>query len=283
MREKVIEFFKNNAPVSLTLLSAYGYFCVYVYEYGYFKYFNLPADFIEVQLNEVLIFIFSLTLLICGVIFWIDKLLVINTSYGTRKFLVNTTIKTFGLGLIVFFLVLNVSSFSSLVNLILLGVIIVLCIAFIIWEYLFVRKCRKLWTFLEEDILKHAEEILKKKPSIDREELLKEVQSTMLPQIRKPTKSDPIKSRKPFSMFADFMILSFTISLICFGRGYYDAAKLKSFIGFKKHPTVFVLKKYGDNMICKKFDFANKIFGDSIVIYKMSDTSNNVMIENRIR
>ncbi|HEY2583912.1 MAG TPA: hypothetical protein VGI43_19030 [Mucilaginibacter sp.] len=283
MRNKVLEFLKNNAPVSLTIISAYGYFCVYIFEYGYFKYFNLPPNFIEVQLNEVLAFIFSLVLIISGLIFWIDKLLLIDTSYGARRFLINTALKTIGLGLMVFFLVINITDFSLITYEILLIIIVVLCIGITFWEYLFTRKLKKVKEKLENDFIEEATDFLKKNPSATFDEVKEEIKQKLLARQKPPTNKQSTKDRKPFSELVDLISLAIAILLICFGLGYSDASRLKSFVGFRKHSTIFILKKYGETMICKNYNFKTKEFGDSILVYKTSDTSNNVLIEKRIK
>lgn len=102
---KILQKIKNHEALFIFSLTALGYLCTYIFQWGKFHYYSIPRSFIEINSNTIvssLVFIFILLILFMFYIGFLKKIM----DYLSMKESLITNIKKHNF-LIQFFLVLG--------------------------------------------------------------------------------------------------------------------------------------------------------------------------------
>lgn len=88
---------KNNWPVIISILPFLGFFYFFVYEYGFFSYYNIPFELLTIKIEVVLFFVLSLFMIAAIVYYSIDAWYPVIMSFfikGTfQRFIIFKTVQ----------------------------------------------------------------------------------------------------------------------------------------------------------------------------------------------
>lgn len=246
MKEKIIEFSKNNPAIILSVLTAYGYFCAYFYALGISFYYNIPNYFIDLQIIDVIKFTASISVITIYILWQLNGI-AYNTISITKKSLQRLMFQ-FNFGCFAMVNTINISiHIPTTFYFYIIGGLIILNIPY----YFIIRHRRKEEIKLLTDYsITYADK--------SEEELI-----AIMKHERSITKN-------ALTMFLEYLVYwGMFIPFICAFLGYGLETQVKSYITLKQHPHYVIVKKYGENVFCKDLTKNNKL-GDSLLILRVS-------------
>ncbi|EHQ24603.1 hypothetical protein [Mucilaginibacter paludis] len=246
MNDKIIAFSKSNPTIILSIITAYGYFCAYFYQAGTCAYYHIPTYFIDLQIIDVVKFTASISGVAIYTLWQLNGV-IYNTHSITKKSLKRVMFQiNFAC-----FAILNIISISihlpGIFYLYALGGIALLNIPF----YFIARQHKA------EQVLLLAEYRLKY-PGHPDEDLI----ATIV--------ADRNQNRNTLSEIFQYLVYwGIAIPVICGGFGYGSGTLEKTYLTVKQYPHYVVVKKYGENVLCKNLLKSN-VLGDSLRFFKLS-------------
>lgn len=231
--------------ISISILIAfipiYGYFAAYVHEIGFCRQFQIPLEFVEISLNEVLkVMSIAIPIVLLLFIGWIFSLF-------TQMF-TNPVLRILGRSIFpLFAFVLLIVPFGG--NL--LEAIIVFLIAWFIMigsDFVFPLFSRQKFKGYYKKKLEQYEEFDKK--------------------IKNPLDAivDLVMDQIGVLTFMIIFLFLFALAFFVHPMGESIAKKQKSFMIIKSEPELVILRKYSKNFICAPFDRNKKEIKKSFYI-----------------
>lgn len=238
--------------LTLALVPALAHILAYLHEYGYCQYFGVPSEFISISFSSI----FSISLLIIG--FSFTYLLVFDVCRMT--FSKNIS-------------VVNLF-FAKLTPLTIIGIANIIKPPF---SWFYVITC-----FVSAVALI----LLEFSPSPKREVDEGKSYSEKLNSKFKDRNMDGsvlgwvanYEGGIPFLAGA----IALTVLYFSFTLGISDAARQKTFLKFSDSSNTIVLRNYGDNLICGRYDPKTKRLTGEILFKKLEDTGSTPIIYKKI-
>lgn len=240
----IYDLIKKNLTVALTVLTGFTYFCTYQYEKGSCDYFNIPYDFIEIGITNLIVFV-SLFVVIIGLSYIFIETFFFEIPEGfSGRPLIQTAIRTNTYYIAAILVVYLVWDFR-------ITAIIGLGISGALSNYLDIKKHKTLSKLVQEE----QEHILNRSPNIKRSILHK-----MLNE--KFQASSPNGYWLTPFVFIFIMILT---PMVIQRIGNTVSKKETHWLKLEERPSLVLLKKYGDNYIFRPFE-KNHLIGKMVII-----------------
>ena len=236
--KQALDFVKNHITLILAITSGYLYLCTYFFESGYLKVFNVSSNYLSIDLNTILSDSSKIIELIFTLIF-IYQLVKLPLrkwmSKSPSNEYIGGTISLFAS--LIFFARAATIIFNSIVKYMFFAWLIavsILIIYFLIKSY------------------------------------FKSKKSSKIDNNRKT--EDKVQRSISFSYYDKYFWI---IVLICFpvficefiGEG--TATKLTQLSMINDSTKYLLIRKYGDQLICRDYDYVNKKFGKQTIIVKV--------------
>jgi len=260
MKEKIFQFFKSNPAIFITVLSAYGYYCAYCFEMGYCTYYHIPLIYINIEIVNIIGFTFATLGILLFVAFHLRGIIYDRNPLSDGKIYPRRTIVQFNVVAfaLLFFLGMTIE-LPVLVHYICYAIILVINI--ILFTY---------FRRLQKKALSLTMEIHSANPTLSVEEVTKQVVDKLVKKTNTP-------NQKSMTLIEEF--LNYTVGivmffpLLIFFMGYGNASQQKLFSILSDHSPMAVVRKYGDEIICKNYDKKTNKLGDSILVFKLDNST----------
>lgn len=223
-------------------------------------YFKIPYSFIDIQIVQILSSL-TITVFALIVLLMMIKGFVINIP---NAYLSNPLKRMI---LIIWGIVITIVLFIFLFatgSLEIYLIIIVIGIIFsgsIIWRFYDLKK----------NILNEMRSTVAENPHINSDQLTEKVLNKIIPE---ESNKDMFKSILDYSL-----IIIVILPLIFLIVGYGSASSTKQFYSFTNNKSMLIIKKYGDDIICKNYNSKTKQIGDSLFIFKFTENHNLLLTE----
>lgn len=232
--ERLFKLIKDNSTIFITLLTALGYMSAYEYEVGQCDYFDIPVNFIEIDLQELISFTsfaFLYLMLCAGLIYCIIQMNNLFTINALQKY-----ITTF-LG---FLTLISI----SLKKLLIIPSSVQLCVCAC---FLLVAICIRLYN------VKHLK-----------------ISNIRLYNLEHNNKSVVISQKITFVPFA---IVVFVLTILAIKEvGYLNSSTKSQFYNINYKSNLVLIKQYGQKLYCRDFDVKTHKFKDSLIVINIAQT-----------
>ena len=234
-----------NDSLIIAFLTLWGYVAAYRYEVGYLKYFQIPAEFIEINISNLL----STAVIVLG--FLTSGFLIINGLSSTgifeidelRKSPIKRQVLKYLLFLLMILFFLAIYPNHQKISLIILGL-------YSLWEIVWFTCVYNRGSFK------------------DRIELEEKHES--------PVRNRMISNRLSLMILGLFIALSFLSVMESIGQS--SAKNQKIFLRLNDRQSLVVIRVYPDKIIAKPFDPITKVLKDQIRIISSDEISSKKLL-----
>ncbi len=235
--KQTLDFLKNHTTLILAIVSGYLYLCTYFFESGYLQVFDIPNDYLSIDLNTILLDSSKIIQLIFTAIFIYQLVKIVFRKWMSKSSINDYVGTTICLSASFIFLAATASIIliSSLRTAFFAWVIIVLVTAFFVLKSYIQKKGNSIESNNKQEI------------------------------------EDKFKTSKlPFydTYFYGIFLILFPV-FICTLLGEGIATKVTHLPMINDSTKYLVIRKYGDQLLCKDYDFVNKKLGKQIIIVKI--------------
>jgi Ca2+/Na+ antiporter len=123
---------------------------------------------------------------------------------------------------------------------------------------------------LKKRVIRLAKEFYSQHPNANAQEITEHV----LKQVRKHPSTDNQKKKSFLEEILNYaMILITAFPFLISFMGYGDASKQRLFSVLSDHSSMAVVRKYGDEIICKNYNRKTNKLGDSLLVFKMDNST----------
>ncbi len=247
-----LEFLKNHTTLILAIVSGYLYLCTYFFELSYLQVFDIPSDYLYIDLNTILSDSSKIIQLIFIAIF-IYQLVKLPFRKWMSKSYINDYVGTttcFAASLMFLASTASIIPISSLRTAFFAWIIIVIITVFFVLKSLFLAKKD---SAIEENNVE--------------QEIEEKFQTNKLPFYN--------------TYFWVILLILFPV-LICGLLGEGTATKVTSLSMINDSTKYLMIRKYGDQLLCKDYDFVNKKLGKQIIIVKIPINKPIVLISYEV-
>jgi hypothetical protein len=249
--KQVLDFLKNHTTLILAIVSGYLYLCSYFFELSYLQVFDIPNDYLSIDLNTILSDSSKIIQLISVAIF-IYKIVKLPFRKWMSKSYINDYVGTticFSASLLFLARTASIIPNSWLRSAFFVWIItVIVTVFFVVKSYIYCRKDNTIKDNNEQEI---------------------------------DDKSHT--NRPPFldTYFKIILLVLFPI-FICGFIGEGIATKVTHLPMINDSTKYLVIRKYGDQLLCKDYDFVNKKLGKQIIIVKIPINKPIVLISYEV-
>ncbi|MES2428619.1 MAG: hypothetical protein V4560_16675 [Bacteroidota bacterium] len=257
MKENIYKFLKSNPAVLITLLSAYGYYSAFFFEKGSCLYFGIPATYINIEIIDVMKFTATTTVILVVLAFHLRGVVFDRGTVDARYFRKRVYFDVNFILVMAWYFLTLIIELSDIFYYVLCSIVIIVNVV----TYFYLRNLIKKATGLIPDYSNQYPD-----------ETVETITEKIVQELA------PIQYNKPKTFHEELLNYTMFITVIIpfiFGfMGYGDASKQKQFSVLSEHPSMAVIKRYGDEVICKNFNEKTGKLGDTLMVFKIDGTTN---------
>jgi amino acid transporter len=266
LKEKIFLFFKNNPALLVTAFTAYGYYCAYFYEVGYCNYFHIPSIYINVEIINIIYFTASTSGIILLIAFHLRGVVFDRPNITrTRK---RAFFELNFVAIVIWYFFTLTFEVPKKFFWIYLSALIILNLALRSYFWYLRKKAARLTVRYTGEFPNDSPESINEKVAI---------------KLNPKNADNSIKRQLTFmEELINYAIGVFIMPAVFLVFGFGAAQKQTYFSFLSQHPTMMVIKKYGDEIICKNYDKKSKKIGDSTLIFKLDNSTKLSFVEKEI-